>query len=155
MLRNAAGWQCERLRMAVTLPPATESILFFLPLLPPIFVMLLLLLLLLSSTKAHAREQWIKCLICILVLLLQRLVFEINRTVCGCACERVFFPSPFSFSFSLCLPSLFHGIHRTHSIWLANLMLFNTCTLCLFGNYFDFEFILRLCTYVCLCVCKV
>lgn len=34
-----------------------------------------------SSSKAHEHEQWIKCLICILVLLLQRLVVEINRIV--------------------------------------------------------------------------
>lgn len=34
-------------------------------------------------------------------------------------------------------------------------MLFNTCTLCLFGNYFDFEFIRRLCALPLVCFCMV
>lgn len=86
-----------------------------------------------AAAKAHVHEQWIKCLICISVLLLQRLVFEINRTVCECACAR--------------LRDLYYTLLHVWCSYGSNLMLFNTCTLCLFGNYFDFEFILRLCVH--------
>lgn len=68
-----------------------------------------------SSTKAHAHEQWIKCLICILVLLLQRLVFEINRIVCA------------RMAYADCT-------HQSRLTTKSMRYAFNTCTLCLFGT---------------------
>lgn len=73
-----------------------------------------------SSTKAHEHEQWIKCLICILVLLLQRLVVEINRIVRS---------------------------HGPHTVLVSRLTTkicdaFQHMYVMFVWNYFDFEFIL-------------
>lgn len=77
--------------------------------------------------KAHEHEQWIKCLICILVLLLQRLVFEINRIVCECVSHGI------RRLFVLAAVASYHHHTRVLASNDENVRcVFNTCMLCLF-----------------------